>query len=42
MREKLCPECTWVAVVDASGRRHMEMRWQPPAGTSHGKVARAA
>jgi hypothetical protein len=28
MREKNCPECRWVWVVDQAGRRHMEMRWQ--------------
>ncbi|MGY1691511.1 hypothetical protein ACI79I_15435 [Geodermatophilus sp. SYSU D01105] len=27
MRDEKCPECRWVSVVDASGRRHMEMRW---------------
>ena len=28
MRERRCPEVQWVSVVDASGRRHLEMRWQ--------------
>ena len=23
-----CPECRWVPVVDGSGRRRLEMRWQ--------------
>ncbi|WP_255600030.1 hypothetical protein [Blastococcus sp. LR1] len=28
MREiKDCPECRWVPVVDAAGRRRLEMRW---------------
>jgi hypothetical protein len=31
MREKDCPECRWVSVVDASGRRRLEMRWGPAA-----------
>jgi hypothetical protein len=30
MRTKECPECRWVAVVDAAGRPHLEMRWQLP------------
>ena len=25
-----CPECRWVPVVDGSGRRRLEMRWQLP------------
>ncbi len=24
------PECRWVPVVDGSGRRRLEMRWQQP------------
>jgi hypothetical protein len=30
MREKNCPECRWVSVMDAAGNRRLEMRWQPP------------
>ena len=33
MREtKDCPECRWVPVIDGSGRRRIEMRWQLPIG----------
>ena len=28
MRDLGCPECRWVPVVDGSGRRRLEMRWQ--------------
>ncbi len=28
MRYLGCPECRWVPVVDANGRRRLEMRWQ--------------
>ncbi len=31
MRAQSCPECRWVSVVDGSGRRRFEMRWQRPA-----------
>ncbi len=31
MRAQDCPECRWVQVVDGSGRRRFEMRWQLPA-----------
>jgi hypothetical protein len=36
MRAQDCPECRWVPVVDGSGRRRLEMRWQlpVPAATS--------
>jgi hypothetical protein len=40
MRDLGCPQCRWVTVVDGSGRRRLEMRWQPPAATS--TVSRAA
>jgi len=30
MREMNCPQCRWVPVVDGSGRRRLEMRWQLP------------
>ena len=43
MRNTECPECRWVPVVDGSGRRsgrrRLEMRWQPPVATT---LARAA
>ncbi|MGY1823548.1 hypothetical protein [Geodermatophilus sp. SYSU D00079] len=41
MRSENCPECRWVPVVDASGRRHMEMRWVTPAPVGQ-QVQRAA
>lgn len=31
MRTSPCPQCRWVAVVDTSGHRHMEMRWVVPS-----------
>jgi hypothetical protein len=42
MREKNCPECQWVSVVDSAGRRRIEMRWTPPVVAPHAPVARAA
>jgi hypothetical protein len=43
MREvKDCPECRWVPVVDAAGRRRLEMRWVPTAGHTSAPAARAA
>jgi hypothetical protein len=42
MRGKNCPDCYWVSVVDASGRRHLEMRWQSPVVATQARVARAA
>jgi len=30
MRNTESPECRWVPVVDGSGRRRLEMRWQLP------------
>jgi hypothetical protein len=27
-----CPQCRWVPVVDATGRRRLEMRWDQPGG----------
>ncbi len=48
MRDKMCPECRWVPVVDAKGRRRLEMRWESPVVTyspvvaSSTAVARAA
>ena len=43
MREKECHECRWVPVVDASGRRRLEMRWQLPLAAPSGvSGARAA
>jgi hypothetical protein len=45
MRSNECPECRWVPVVDGSGRRRLEMRWQlpvPAATTVTAPLARAA
>jgi hypothetical protein len=42
MRERGCPECRWVAVVDEAGRRRFEMRWQKRAVAADEQVARAA
>lgn len=28
MRKNSYPECRWVHVVDRTGRRHLEMRWE--------------
>jgi hypothetical protein len=42
MREKECPECRWVSVVDPTGRRHLEMRWQLPIAPPQAPVGRAA
>jgi hypothetical protein len=43
MRNAECPECRWVPVVDGSGRRRLEMRWQlPVAAPATTSLARAA
>ena len=49
MREKMRPECRWVPLVDAQGRRRLEMRWESPVvassspiGGSSARLARAA
>lgn len=44
MRERRdCPECRWVTVVDETGRRRYEMRWEMPAPVSAvTSLARAA
>jgi hypothetical protein len=43
MREMNCPECRWVPVVDGSGRRRLEMRWQLPiAAPAQESLSRAA
>ncbi|HEY4631107.1 MAG TPA: hypothetical protein VIG96_07395 [Blastococcus sp.] len=42
MRGKECQECHWVVVVDGAGRRHLEMRWQPPVTAAEPVVKRAA
>ncbi len=42
MRTQECPECRWVPVVDGSGRRRLEMRWQQPAGVTPSAVPAAA
>jgi hypothetical protein len=40
MRDPLRPQVRWVPVVDARGRRHMEMRWSLTGAT--GTAAPAA
>ncbi|WP_269319867.1 hypothetical protein [Candidatus Blastococcus massiliensis] len=43
LRDKHCPECRWVPVVDDSGRRRLEMRWdQPIAAPAASSLAKAA
>jgi hypothetical protein len=42
MRERDCPECRWVPVVDGTGRRRLEMRWQLPITAPRAPVDRAA
>ncbi len=43
MRNSECPECRWVPVVDGSGRRRLEMRWQlPVSAPATTTLARAA
>jgi hypothetical protein len=42
MRETNCPQCRWIPVVDGSGRRRLEMRWQLPlAAPAESSLARA-
>ncbi|MGY1687346.1 hypothetical protein ACI8AK_17325 [Geodermatophilus sp. SYSU D00867] len=40
--EKNCPECHWVTVTDADGRRRIEMRWGSPQSAAQAKPRRAA
>jgi hypothetical protein len=43
MRETNCPQCRWIPVVDGSGRRRLEMRWQLPlAAPAESSPSRAA
>ena len=43
MRSRQCPECHWVPVVDGTGRRRLEMRWQlPVSAPAVSTLARAA
>ena len=42
MREKDCPQCRWVAVVDRAGRQRFEMRWQLPIAAPEAPVSQAA
>ena len=43
MRNTEYPECRWVPVIDGSGRRRLEMRWQlPVAAPAATTLARAA
>jgi hypothetical protein len=39
MRDEEFPECRWVTVVDADGRRRLEMRWHLPVVTKEQVVA---
>ena len=39
MRDKKCPDCSWVPVVDATGRRRLEMRWQLPVVAPHSQTS---
>ncbi len=43
MRDKACPQCRWVSVVDGAGRRRLGMRWNLPiAAPAQTSVSRAA
>ena len=42
MRVEERPLVRWVPVVDETGRRHMEMRWELPPSVHRQQVARAA
>ena len=42
MRSKECPECRWVSVVDAAGRRRLEMRWESPVAPTQARGGQAA
>jgi hypothetical protein len=42
MRAKECPECRWVPVVDGTGQRRLEMRWELTASASVTSASRAA
>jgi hypothetical protein len=42
MRAKDYPECHWVLVVDGTGQRRLEMRWELTASASVTSAARAA
>jgi hypothetical protein len=44
MRDLGYPECRWVPVVDSSGKRRLEMRWQQLSApvTATRAVSRAA
>jgi hypothetical protein len=49
MRSENRPQCSWVSVVDGSGRQRLEMRWSPsgtvtalPGPTGLMATARAA
>ena len=41
MRDKEFPECRWVTVVDADGRRGLEMRWHLPVVTTQEQIVAA-
>ncbi len=40
--DKTNPECHWVAVIDAAGRRRMEMRWVSASPALAVELRRAA
>jgi hypothetical protein len=42
VREKDCPECRWVTVVDGNGRRRLEMRWNLPVAAPAEESVRPA
>ena len=37
-----CSQCRWIPVVDGSGRRRLEMRWQLPLAAPASTFAAAA
>ena len=41
MRDEKFPECRWVTVVDADGRRRLEMRWHLPVLTTQAQILAA-
>ena len=38
MRGEERAECRWVSVVDATGRRRLEMRWHVPVATTQAET----
>ena len=41
MRDEGFPECRWVTVVDADGRRRLELRWHLPVVTTQAQIVAA-